>query len=41
MRSGNHLVDMLDDEQDKKITLECGCVGRCKCDDDDERGIDD
>ncbi len=35
-RSGNHLEDALDDELNEKNKLDCGCVDRCKCDDDDD-----
>lgn len=36
MASGNFMVDWEDREQDQKPVLECGCKGRCRCDDDDE-----
>ena len=33
----NHMV--IDPHEPRKRLLECGCEGRCRCDDDDEREV--
>jgi len=33
----NHMV--IDSLWERRQTLECGCEGRCQCDDDDERDL--
>ena len=38
MSSGNYLVDYLETEMDLKPRLNCGCVEKCTCDQDDEKG---
>jgi hypothetical protein len=34
--SGNCLEDALDEELNERKRLDCGCVGRCTCDENEE-----